>query len=97
MALRFADVRVFWRFAAVMRHGLDAGWAPAALQESYDEISSIARHTQHDGLRARCEALMEEFCVARDAGITREPFLDDLLGMEHVVQPVAGNLAVWLR
>lgn len=97
MCLRAADVQMYWRFAAVMRHGLEAGWTPAALQESYDEIASIALHTKHDGLRQQCESLMAEFCAARDAEITREPFYDDLQDTSHAVPLVAGALAVWLR
>ena len=74
------DIRMFWRFASILRFGGERGLPRCVLDEAQDELASIARHTHSSELRAQCETLLETYAEQRQRDMAVVPFWADLAG-----------------
>lgn len=79
MAVRASEVEYFIAAANRLRFGQRLGLSVAQLEDQYAEIESLHFTTDNPAIRNRCEAILDQRGIARDAEITREPFHDDLV------------------
>lgn len=78
MAVRASEVEYFMQAANRLRFGQRLGLSVAQLDDQYAEIESLHFTTDNPAIRERCEAILDQRGLTRDAEITREPFHDDI-------------------